>query len=296
MGAGAVVLAGVVGTALALQTAAGPACAAFAPLAAPPVDGTVHQGKATFYDAQGGGGNCSHVSSPADKMYVALGPSEYSSAAACGGYLDVTGPKGKVRVLIMDRCPECPAGHIDLSKEAFAKIADPVQGIIPVSYRGLVNPPLPGPLTFRMKDGASQYWFAVLVGDHGNPLKSVEAKRSGSGWQAANREEYNYWVIDAGMGPGPYSVRVTDVYGQRAVVDGIRMAPEQTQRSSVNMYGGGSAPNVARSSPKPSPTKAKPTPTPAGTPAGTPTAGAADAASIPATPPAQVPVATGCDT
>ncbi|WP_231925164.1 RlpA-like double-psi beta-barrel domain-containing protein [Micromonospora purpureochromogenes] len=27
----------------------------------------------------------------------------------------------------MDQCPECEPGHLDLSREAFAEIADPVQ-------------------------------------------------------------------------------------------------------------------------------------------------------------------------
>ena len=152
----------------------------------------------------------------------------------------MTGPKGTVRVLIMDQCPECAPGHLDLSREAFARIADPVQGLVPVTYRAVVNPPLPGPLTFRMKEGASQWWFAVRVGNHGNPLRSVEVRQGDSGpWQSAARQDYNYWLIASGAGPGPFSVRVTDVYGNRVTVGGIRMAPGQVQNSMVRMYGRG---------------------------------------------------------
>jgi expansin (peptidoglycan-binding protein) len=256
-------VAAVVGVALAVQTGAAPACAA------PPTGSTVHKGKATFYDSQGGGGNCSNVGPPSNRLYVALSPSEYAGAAACGGYLDVTGPKGKVRVLIMDQCPECPTGHIDLSKEAFAKIADPVQGVVPVTYRAVINPSLPGPLTFRIKEGASRYWFAVLVGNHGNPLRSVEVK-SGSSWRKTVRKDYNYWLYESGLGPGPYTIRVTDVYGQQATVTGVKMAPEQTQRTTVFMYGKGSAPKAAPASP--SPRKASPTkPTPSATRSSAPT-------------------------
>nr|MDT0662206.1 expansin EXLX1 family cellulose-binding protein [Micromonospora sp. DSM 115978] len=286
---GAVVLAGVVGVALAVQTGA-PACAAA--LAAPP-DGTTRQGKATFYDSGGAGGNCSYPSAPADRMYVALGPSEYADAAACGGYLDVTGPKGKVRVLVMDRCPECPAGHIDLSKEAFAKIADPVRGIVPVSYRAVANPSGVGPLTFRMKDGSSQFWFAVLVGEHGNALRSVEARSGSSGWRSAARQDYNYWVVDGGLGAGPYQIRVTDVRGQRAVATGIPMAPEQTHRTTVRLYGAGAAPSERAASPS------KPAPSPTSTPTGTPTAAPASAGATSeptgtASQPPVDPVATSC--
>ncbi|MFE9869725.1 expansin EXLX1 family cellulose-binding protein [Micromonospora sp. NPDC005686] len=165
--------------------------------AAPPAGGATHSGKATFYDSEGAGGNCSRPGAPADRLYVALGPSEYASGASCGGFLDVAGPRGTVRVLVMDQCPECAPGHLDLSAEAFARIADPVQGVVKITYRAVVNPSLPGPLTFRMKEGSSQWWFAVLVGDHGNPLRSVEVRQNGS-WRTAQRQDYNYWLIESG--------------------------------------------------------------------------------------------------
>jgi len=258
----AALLAAVTGVVLTLRSGPTPACAA------PPTGNTVHRGKATFYDSKGEGGNCSFVSAPADRMYVALGPSEYSAGAACGGYLDVTGPKGKVRVLIMDQCPECEAGHLDLSKEAFAKIANPVDGIVSISYKAATNPALPGPLSFRIKEGASQYWFAVLVVNHGNPLRSVEV-RSGSTWRATDRAEYNYWLYESGAGSGPFTIRITDVYGQRATATGIKMAPEQVQKTSVRLYGAGAAAPKATPSPKAStkpPAKPTASPTPSDAP------------------------------
>ncbi|MEU2988333.1 expansin EXLX1 family cellulose-binding protein [Micromonospora aurantiaca] len=245
--AGLVTVATAVAVTLAVRGGAAPACAA------PPVGGATHSGKATFYDSEGAGGNCSRPAAPADRMYVALGPSEYASGASCGGFLDVTGPRGTVRLLVMDQCPECAPGHLDLSAEAFARIADPVQGVVKVSYRAVVNPRLSGPLTFRMKEGSSQWWFAVLVGDHGNPLRSVEVRQNGS-WRAAQRQDYNYWLIASGAGPGPCEIRVTDVYGHRATATGIRMLPGQVQRSKTRMYGADPA--------TPRPTPKKPTPTP----------------------------------
>ncbi|WP_246278078.1 expansin EXLX1 family cellulose-binding protein [Phytohabitans rumicis] len=267
LGGAAALLAAVVGVALVVRSG-DPACAAAAQAS----------GKATFYDSQGGGGNCSFVSAPANRLYVALGPSEYAKAANCGGYLDVTGPKGKVRVLIMDQCPECAPGHIDLSKEAFAKIGNPVDGIIPVTYKQVVNPALPGPLTFRIKEGASQYWFAVLVGNHGNPLKSVEVKQ-GSAWRKTARADFNYWIFESGLGPGPYTIRVTDVHGQSATASGIKMAPTQTQKTAVTMYGK-AAPPPAAAQPATSPTR-RAAPSPSGTSAAPPPATSAPAPSPP---------------
>lgn len=217
-------------------------------------------GKATFYTDSGG--NCSYPSPPADRLFVALSPAEYAGGAKCGGYLDVKGPNGSVRVKVVDQCPPCESGHIDLSREAFAKIGDPVDGIIPVSYTTVASPRTDN-LTFRVKEGASAYWFAVLVDNTGNALRAVEAKGPGGSWRAAHREPYNYWLIDGGIGDGPYSVRVTDVRGRSATVTGVTLAPGTTQTSRVRLGGG----NVTEA--KKAPAK-KPTPTP--TASATPTA------------------------
>ncbi|MEU7752974.1 expansin EXLX1 family cellulose-binding protein [Micromonospora sp. NPDC049171] len=262
-GAGVTALAAVLGITLAVRGGATPACAA-PPTgnvvhAAPPSGNAVHKGKASFYDAGRSGGTCSFPGPPADRLYVALGASAYAGSAACGSYLDVTGPKGKVRVLVMDQCGGCGAGKIDLSDEAFAKIADRAQGIAPVTYRAVVNPPLDGGLTFRMKSGASRYWFAVQVGNHGNPLRSVEAAGPGGGFRKAARQIDNYWTVESGLGPGPYRIRVTDVYGRQATATGIRMTPQRIQRSTATLAS--AAPPSASPSAPPSPTVA-PSPTP----------------------------------
>ena len=256
-GAGVTALAAVLGITLAVRDGATPACAA------PPTGNTVHKGKASFYDAGRSGGTCSFPSPPADRLYVALGASEYSRAAACGSYLDVSGPKGKVRVMVMDQCGGCGPGKIDLSNEAFARIADRAQGIAPVTYRAVVNPPITGGLTFRMKSGASQYWFAVQVGNHGNPLREVEAKGPSGGYRKAARQTDNYWTVEDGIGPGPYSIRVTDVYGQQTTATAIRMVSKQVQRSTATLVSASPTPSASPSAP-PTPTAsaAPPSPTP----------------------------------
>ncbi|GIG86218.1 hypothetical protein Pen02_11540 [Plantactinospora endophytica] len=298
-GGSAAVLAAVLGLVLVWQFSDSAACAAAlaAPpvgQAAPPSGATVYKGKASHYDGGSSGGNCSLPGPPANRLYAALGSSQYAGSAACGSFLDVTGPKGTVRVMVLDRCAGCTNNKIDLSRQAFAKIADLSEGIISVRYRAAVDPPLSGPLTFRLKSGVSQYWFAVQVGNHGNPVKSVAAKRDGAGWRTAKRGSDNYWVIDGGIGPGPYSIRVVDVYGHQAVATGIRLAPRQVQRSTVRMYDTTPA-GTASSPPSPSPTPAaSATPTASPTPApSTPTG--ADPSGQPVAGAAGAPVAVGCD-
>ncbi|MGW5576373.1 expansin EXLX1 family cellulose-binding protein [Micromonospora chokoriensis] len=261
VGAGLTALAATLGITLAVRGGATPACAA------PPSGNTVHKGTASFYDAGRSGGNCSFPGPPADRLYVALGSSQYSKGAACGSYLDVTGPKGTVRVMVMDQCGGCGPTKIDLSTEAFTRIADRSQGIASVTYRAALNPQLDGGLTFRIKGGASQYWFAVQVGNHGNPLRSVEAKGTSGGFRKAARQTDNYWTIEGGLGPGPYTITVTDVYGQKATATGIRMVTKQVQRSTVSLI----SPATPSSSPSTPASPSAPPPSATPTESATPT-------------------------
>ncbi|HEY0937095.1 MAG TPA: expansin EXLX1 family cellulose-binding protein [Trebonia sp.] len=184
--------------------------------------------------------NCGY-SPPADGLYVALPASEYAGAARCGSYLEVTGPAGSVRVKVIDQCPECAAGHIDLSVTAFAKLAPLSAGLISVSYATLADPVLPGPLSVQVKQGSSQYWLALLADNTGNPLTSVQV-RTASGWLSLTRASYNYWVAASGAGPGPFTVRLTDSQGHQATAAGITLSPGSVQSAGTRMYGGGSDP------------------------------------------------------
>jgi expansin (peptidoglycan-binding protein) len=206
-----------------------------------PVAGTTIEGRATFYGSGPNPGmNCSFPAGiPADNLYTAAGPSEWAGSGGCGGVLEVTGPKGTARIMVTDQCPECEPGHLDLSQESFAAVngGSLAPGIIEISYRAVRNPPLPGPLTIRIKEGSSRYWTAFLVINHGNPLASVEVSTEDGGWRPLEHTAYNYWLAQDGAGPGPYTLRVTDIYDQVAVLDDVRLAPEELQETAVWMYG-----------------------------------------------------------
>jgi expansin (peptidoglycan-binding protein) len=87
----------------------------------------------------------------------------------------------------------------------------------------------------RVKEGSSQYWLAVLVGNTGNRLRSV-AVRFGSAWRPLERQDYNYWLAPQGAGEGPFTLRVQDVEGHVAVVPGVRLSPGAVQRTNVRLY------------------------------------------------------------
>ena len=153
-----------------------------------------------------------------------------------------------MRVQVIDQCPECAAGHIDLSEAAFARLAPLSAGLINVSYTLLADPALPGPVSVAVKQGSSQYWLALLIDNTGNPLASVQVQTS-SGWLSLARASYNYWIASSGAGQGPFTVRLTDTQGHQVTVSGITLNPGAVQSTGTWMYGAGARPAPATSAP-----------------------------------------------
>jgi expansin len=196
--------------------------------------------------------NCSYPSPPADQLFVALGADQYDNGAACGGYIEVTGPDGSVRVEVIDQCAACQYGHLDLSEAAFSALAPLGEGLINITYQQLVDPALPGPISLLVKQGSSPYWLALLAENTGNPLASVQVQsESGGGWDNLVQANYNYWIAQSGAGSGPFTVRLTDTQGHVVTVPDIQLSPGVVQNTTTWMYGPGATPE---STPKPAST------------------------------------------
>lgn len=188
--------------------------------------GPVYTGEGTFYGATGEG-NCSYEAS-SDRMIAAMNELDYENSQACGAYVAVTGPTGNtVTVKVVDRCPECRPGDIDLSAEAFAKLANPSAGRIKISWK-LVSPAVSGPVAYKYKDGSSQWWCAVQVRNHRNPVLRLEVLVGGS-WKQLTRQTYNYFLSADGSGCGS-TIRITDIYGHQLVDSGITLSPTLVQQ------------------------------------------------------------------
>lgn len=201
-------------------------------LAAQPDSGTiVHVGQATYYNATGAG-NCGFDATPNDLAVCAMNNKEYDTASVCGASIHIIGPKGEVTVRIVDRCPGCPAGNVDLSKEAFAKIADTIQGRVTITWY-YVETLVAGPIQYRFVTGSNQWWVGIQVLNHRNPVTKLEAFKNGV-WVALPRMEWNVFVDSTGLGAGPFSFRVTDLYGQQLIDANIKLVPDSIQNGAAN--------------------------------------------------------------
>jgi expansin (peptidoglycan-binding protein) len=175
--------------------------------------GEMLTGEATYYDFADGSGACSFDPSPEDMNVAALNSQDWWGSGWCGACADVEGPNGSVLVRIVDLCPECPSGHLDLSPQAFDQIAERSAGRVPITWH-LEPCIVDGPVRYRYKDGANQWWTAVQVLNHRLPIRSLEWSADGSSWNPTERQSYNYFLDSNGFGPDPVRVRITAVSGQ----------------------------------------------------------------------------------
>ena len=166
-------------------------------------------GEATYYDASGAG-SCSFEPSP-DRMVAALNGADYAHAAWCGACLAVAGPLGAVVVRVVDQCPRCKHGDLDLGREAFARIAPLSAGRTRIAWRE-VDCPVTGPIVYQLKAGSNAQWTAIQLRNHRHAIARLEARDAGGAYRSLARTDDNYFVA-TGLGPGPYALRVSDAYG-----------------------------------------------------------------------------------
>ena len=184
-------------------------------------------GEGTYYAADGSG-NCSFDPSPGDLMVAAMNAVDYRTAAWCGGCVEVTGPDGTITVRIVDQCPECDQGDLDLSPQAFERIAPLAAGRVPITWHAVACD-VTGPLAYHFKDGANPFWTAIQVRNHRYPIAKVEALR-GDTYVEIPRVSYNYFVAESGLGEGPYHLRVTDQRGHVVEDTGIELGDDVTRQ------------------------------------------------------------------
>jgi expansin (peptidoglycan-binding protein) len=208
---------------VALATASLPACGSCGSKKPAPADAVVAcpgtplaaTGMATYYNATGAG-NCSFDPPAAlaseDLLVAALNGPDYDHAAWCGACLAVTGPAGEVVVRVVDQCPGCKHGDLDLSRDAFAKIAPLSTGRVAIRWHEVPCPVI-GPIEYHLKTRSNAFWVAFQVRNHRYAIERLEARDASGAYQPLRRADYNYFVAARGLGDGPFALRVTDVHG-----------------------------------------------------------------------------------
>ena len=172
----------------------------------------LHSGIATYYDFADGGGNCCFPPTPNDLMVGAMNHADYDNSYACGSCVAIDGPDSSIEIRIVDQCPECESGHIDLSPLAFSKIAALERGRVPITW-WLIPCPVNGPIIYHFKEGCNPWWIAIQIRNHRYPVAKFEFQEDSGEFSEVSRTTYNYFVKKDGMGYGPFVFRVTDLFG-----------------------------------------------------------------------------------
>ena len=190
-------------------------------------DTEVFSGDATWYELGGNPVNCGFPTDALPPYYAALNGPQYGAADYCGACILAEGPNGSVELLLVDQCPGCAMGDIDLSPAAFEQIAALADGRVEVTWRVVPCSDAPASIGYRFKEGSSQWWTAVQIVGHRTPVASLEYRRDGA-WVDVTRLDYNYFVEDQGMGTGPLELRVTDIFGNTLQNSGIELIADES--------------------------------------------------------------------
>ncbi|MET9098458.1 expansin EXLX1 family cellulose-binding protein [Streptomyces antibioticus] len=193
--------------------------------------GATYRGVATSYDIGDGDGACSFGPS-SDVMTAAMNTADYETSKACGAYVQVRAGGKSITVRITNECPApCVAGQLDLSRQAFAKLAPLSAGRITVDW-SLLSPATSDTVSIRYKTGSSRYWCGIQALGHRNPLARLEVRTGDGSWLSLPRAEYNYFLSEQGTGCGG-TIRLTDIYGERLTVEGLAVRAEAVQGTGV---------------------------------------------------------------
>ena len=189
----------------------------------------VHTGEGTFY---GGGyeGGCAMLD-PVSRDYwiVAMNLADYNDAQLAGAYLAVTGELGTINMLVTDLLPEGKRGDLDLYVDAFPLIAPVEKGRVPVSWRIVpLDTAKDAPISYKYKEGTTEYWCGIQIRNHRYPITRLEYLDENGDFQEIKRRPYNYFESDK-MGAGPFTFRITDIYGQMIIDENIPLSYDDTE-------------------------------------------------------------------
>ncbi len=181
----------------------------------------VHTGDGTFYDRENGG--AANLDEYEAIYYTAAMNNEDYMNGLAGAYIEITDKDGDVvNVLITDRLPEGKKGDIDLTRKTFNVIEPEVTGRMDISWK-IIPLPTSEPISYLFKPTSTQWWAEVQVRNHRYPIAKLEYLDGSGNYVALERQEYNYFTASSGMGTGPFTFRVTDIYGHVLIDEGIQL-------------------------------------------------------------------------
>ncbi|ETP30022.1 hypothetical protein F442_20912 [Phytophthora nicotianae P10297] len=143
---------------------------------------TYFTGDATSYTlGQVSAGNCNFMYDPGvDDNYAALNSEQWDSTLNCGRCAEVSCDDDRCSdttstqiVYIVDRCPECKQGDLDLSPAVFEAITGSDPDRYSIKWR-FVDCPVSGNIEYCTKSGSSSSWLAIQPANFASGVASMK--------------------------------------------------------------------------------------------------------------------------
>ncbi|HAS45524.1 MAG TPA: hypothetical protein DCS93_33880, partial [Microscillaceae bacterium] len=193
------------------------------------------------------GGNCGLPVAVGDFNHAAMNHTDYDNSQACGACAEVTSKATgrSVIVKIVDRCPECKPGDIDLTQQMFAKIDNPTKGRIAITWKYVPCPLKSNSIKLHLKTGTSIHWTAFQLRNLRYAVAKLEYKK-GNKWINIKREPFNFFIETKGIASSA-TLRATSVLGEQLIFNNIfipsnagQAVPDyDTKKQFKNVNGGG---------------------------------------------------------
>lgn len=122
-----------------------------------------------------------------------------------------------VIVKIVDKCPGCKRGDLDLSTKSFKSIAELQEGRVPITWE-TVPCDVKGSVQVHVSD-CNDWYIALQIRNHPNGIKAVKIKTQNEDWSPnLTRRKDNHFTLSKKL-QFPLSVMITDVTGQTLIIE-----------------------------------------------------------------------------
>jgi expansin (peptidoglycan-binding protein) len=200
---------------------------------------TYYTGDGTSYTlGQVSAGNCNFMYDPGvGDNYAALNSEQWDSTLNCGRCAEVSCDDSRcsdtsstVTVYIVDKCPECSEGDLDLSPTVFKELtgSDPSRYTIKWKF---VDCPVSGNIEYCTKSGSSSSWLAVQPANFANGVASVKIANQ----DVTMVDSCYYFLLNGGSGVdmSAVDIELTSISGE-TITDTLSLTADVCTAGSSN--------------------------------------------------------------
>lgn len=182
-------------------------------------DDTYYTGDGTAYTlGEPSAGNCNFMAwgPTASTNYAAINADQWDDMGNCGRCAQVwcvddscTDQTTSEVVYILDQCPECSSGDLDLSPTVFTSITGSDPSRLTIKWK-FVDCPVSGNLKYCLKSGSNSYWTAIQPANMVTGVKSLTIDSESTSMVSSAY----YYLTTAGTDLSSVKVTVTSVSGE----------------------------------------------------------------------------------